>query len=232
MPGGIEGALTRLSERIDVATERAGRPHGAVRVLLATKTVPVEQIRDGIGAGFCLIGENRVQEMAAKGPALADLPHETHLLGVLQSNKINAALRWADCIQSIDHLGIARKVAARAAGRARELEVMIEVNTTGEATKAGCPPDQALELAAQVAALEHLRVTGFMTVGPLTGDQVAIGRAYALLRGIGDSAQRAGLTHAAELSMGMSGDLEIAVAEGATMVRVGRAVFGERPAPG
>jgi pyridoxal phosphate enzyme (YggS family) len=232
--GLIAARLGQAWERIEAACAAAGRPAGAVRLLLATKTQPVGAIRAALAAGAAVIGENRVQELVAKGPELAGWPHQAHVIGPLQSNKVNAALRWADCVQTVDSARLAQRLNARAIGRPAPLDVMVQVNTSGEATKAGVEPAQAAALATAVAALEGLKLTGFMTVGPLTDDAARIRRAYARLRAVRDQVAASGLpgtAEAVELSMGMSGDLELAIAQGATMVRLGTAVFGPRPAP-
>jgi pyridoxal phosphate enzyme (YggS family) len=224
--------LDALKERVSRAAQGCGREADAVRILLAVKTVPAAEIRVAFGAGFSLIGENRVQEMDAKGPKLAGWPHETHLLGPLQSNKVNAALRWADCIQTVASLATGRHLASRLGRSGRStLDVMVQVNTSGEQSKAGCLPGAAVELAASLADLEGLRVVGFMTIGLLSDDDVAVAGSYARLFDVREAALTCGvpgLAHASQLSMGMSGDLELAIAEGATMVRVGTAVFGAR----
>jgi pyridoxal phosphate enzyme (YggS family) len=226
----IQDRLTRARQRIDQATAAADRPAGSVKLLLATKNQSADAIRCALLAGAGLIGENRVQELAAKGPALADLPHQTHFIGQLQSNKVNSALSWATCLETIDSLRLAQRVRLRCVARPVPLEVMVQVNTSGEAAKNGVDPAQAEDLACQVAELPGLRLTGFMTVGPLTDDAAQIARAYADLRQIRDRVVAAGgsLADATELSMGMSGDLEIAIAEGASIVRLGTAVFGPR----
>ncbi|MDR3202214.1 MAG: YggS family pyridoxal phosphate-dependent enzyme, partial [Bifidobacteriaceae bacterium] len=201
-----------------------------VGILLATKTVAPGPIRQALRAGGRVIGENRVQEMTAKAPELAELVHETHLIGPLQRNKARAAAACADCVQTVADLRLAERLAALAADSAA-LAVMIQVNTSGEATKAGCPPAEAPDLAEAVATLPGLRLRGFMTVGLNSPDSAAVARSYATLRAIRDQVLAAAIPGAAgarELSMGMSGDLEIAIAEGSTMVRVGSAVFGPR----
>ncbi|MCE1173385.1 MAG: YggS family pyridoxal phosphate-dependent enzyme [Propionibacteriales bacterium] len=228
----IADRLARLRERVAVAEQAAGRPAGSVRVLLATKTQPAELIAATLAlpeAAGMLRGENRVQELVAKGPALAGLGVPTHLIGPLQSNKINAALRWVDGIESIAGLDLAHAVASRLEP-ARLLEVMIQVNVSGEPTKSGVATDEAVQLALAVAELPGLAVTGFMTIGANTPDQSVVRSGYAQLAAIRDQALGAGLSTATELSMGMSGDLEAAIAEGATIVRVGTAVFGPRGA--
>jgi pyridoxal phosphate enzyme (YggS family) len=219
-------------DRIAAACHASGRPASDVRLLLATKHQPASAIRVAIGAGCHLIGENRVQELVAKAPVLADLPHEAHIIGPLQSNKINAALRWATCIETLDSLKLAQRLATRVADWPDGIDVMIQVNTSGEATKSGAEPALAAELACQVAALRPLRLRGFMTIGLNSADPIAVGRSYAALRRIRDTVVASGgqgTQLATELSMGMSGDLEIAIAEGATIVRLGTAIFGQRP---
>jgi pyridoxal phosphate enzyme (YggS family) len=217
--------------RVAAACAAAGRPVNQVRLLAAAKTQSAESVAAVIAAGVELIGENRVQELVAKGPALSAWPHQSHLIGPLQSNKVNAALRWADCVETVDSLRLAERLSSRALARGGPLDVMVQVNVSGEATKAGVPVAEATALAEAVAMLEGLRLTGFMTVGPNVGDPVQIRRAYASLRRIRDQVATSGApgtADAVELSMGMSGDIEEAVAEGATIVRVGAAIFGPR----
>jgi len=232
-PAAVADRLARLRARIAAAESAAGRPPGSVRLLLATKTQDADTIRAAVAADTgtphpVLVGENRVQELVAKGPALADLGVTTHLIGPLQSNKVNAALRWASCIESVASLDLAQRLAARAGG----VEVYVQVNVSGEPTKHGVAPAEAAELARAIGALDGVRLSGWMTVGANSPDADVVRSGYALLRRLRDEvvASRApGTGDAHELSMGMSGDLELAVAEGATVVRVGSALFGPRP---
>lgn len=230
----VTARLAAVRERVAAAAERAGRDPGDVTVLLATKTVPPDVLRLAVDAGALVLGENRVQELTAKAPVLTDPAPAWHVIGHLQSNKVNAALRWASCVQTVDGLGLARKLSDRCAAVGRELDVMVQVNVSGEPSKHGVRPDDAAELAAQVAALPHLRLTGLMTIGAPSTDESAVRAGFARLRAVRDDVMgsgRPGTSGARELSMGMSGDLEPAVAEGATLVRVGSAVFGVRPPP-
>ncbi len=223
--------LTGVRRRVDAAAQAAGRDPDDVTVLLATKTHDAATIRTVLtlpGAAGLLRGENRVQELVAKGPALADLPTPTHLIGPLQSNKINAALRWVTCVESVASARLADALSARVEP-GRSLEVMVQVNVSGEPTKHGVTPAEALVLARHVGTLPGLRLTGFMTIGARSDDETVVRTGFAALRTIRDSAVAEGLTTATHLSMGMTGDLELAVAEGATIVRVGTAVFGARP---
>ncbi len=203
--------------------------------MLATKTQPVQTVRAAVQAGVRLLGENKVQELVAKGPGLADLSPTVHLIGHLQSNKVNAALRWAACVQSVDSLELAERLSRRCEAVDRDLEVMVQVNVSGEESKYGVAPAQATALAAAVAVLPRLRLTGLMTIGANSDEDAVVRAGFAGLARLRDEVLASGLpgTGAAhELSMGMSGDLELAIAEGATMVRVGSAVFGQRSVAG
>ncbi len=224
--------LAGVRTRVAAAAEAAGRDPDSITVLLATKTHDAATIRAVLtlpSATGMLRGENRVQELVAKGPALADLPTPVHLIGPLQSNKINAALRWVTCVESVASDRLADALSARV-GPDRTLDVMVQVNVSGEETKHGVAPGEALALARRVGTLPGLRLTGFMTIGAHTDDESVARAGFATLRTVRDAAVADGLTTATDLSMGMSGDLELAVAEGATIVRLGTAVFGPRPA--
>jgi pyridoxal phosphate enzyme (YggS family) len=235
----LRSRLAAVHARIDRAAEDAGRSPADVTLMLATKTQDAATIRlaveahRALGVGRrLLLGENRVQEMVAKGPALADLALAYHLIGPLQSNKVNAALRWADSVDAIESVDLARRVAERRAGYA-DLDVMVQVNVSGEASKHGIAPDEAVGLATAVAALAGLRLVGFQTIGAMSDDPLVVRTGFAALRAVRDEVVASGTpgtAEALELSMGMTGDLELAVAEGATLVRVGTAVFGARPA--
>ena len=228
----LAARLATVRARVADAARTAGRDPAEVSVLLATKTQPAQVVRavlDLPGAAGMLRGENRVQELVAKGPALAGLPAPVHLIGPLQSNKVNAALRWVTCVESVASTRLADALSARVEP-GRTLDVMVQVNVSGEETKNGVTPDEAPTLARHVAALPGLRLTGFMTIGAHTSDETVVRSGFATLRTIRDTALADGLTSATALSMGMTADLELAVTEGATIVRVGTAVFGPRPA--
>jgi PLP dependent protein len=241
---GLAERLARVRSRIATAETTAGRPPGSVRLLLATKTLDAETVRAALLADMAatattagaphrvLVGENRVQELVAKAPDLADLAPELHVIGPLQSNKVNAALRWATCVQSVDSPALAERLARRCAETDRTLDVLVQVNVSGETTKSGVPPEHARALADAVRALPALRLRGFMTIGARTPDEATVRAGYAVLRDLRDATVADGAAEATELSMGMSGDLELAIEEGATVVRVGTALFGARPAPG
>lgn len=228
----ILAALHAVRERIDATAHACGRRPEDVRLLLATKTVPPERILVALRDGSTLIGENRAQELTEKADALSVVPHEAHFIGHLQKNKINQVLRYASCVQSIDSVTLADQVATRIAADRAPLEVFVQVNTSAEDSKYGCAPADALPLARHVGSLPQLRLRGFMTIGLFSDDAVAVRASYRRLREVRDevlAASLPGSENARELSMGMSGDLDLAIEEGATMVRVGTAVFGVRP---
>ena len=213
----LADALAEVRERVAAAERRSGRAPGAVTLVAATKTVPVVRIAEVVGLGVLDVGENRAQELLAKAPALAGTAPAPrwHFLGTLQRNKVRALVPWVCCWHSLDRAELAVELARRAPGT----RVLVEVNLGREATKAGCDPAGLTALVA-LAATAGLEVAGLMTVPPRDGEPR---RWFARLR---ELAVEHGL---AELSMGMSDDFEIAVEEGATMVRLGRVLFGARP---
>jgi PLP dependent protein len=215
----VAAAVTDVRARIATAARRAGRDPATVTLVGATKTVPPERIAEAVTAGVTDLGENRAQELLAKAPTLADLDPAPrwHFLGPLQRNKVRALAPLVACWQSIDRIAVGDTVARHAPGA----EVFVEVNLAGEPQKPGCPPD---ETAALVDALRArgLIVAGLMAVPPVSDDPRPW---FARLRDLAQAAQTPGL------SMGMSDDFEAGIAEGATVVRVGRALFGRRPRP-
>ena len=203
-----------------------------MELLLASKTMPVPVVRAAVLAGARLLGENRVQELVAKAPELADLAPTWHVIGPLQSNKVNAALRWATRVQSVATLDLAERLSRRCETVDRDLEVMVQVNVSGEATKSGVAPEAAprarhrgrrAAAAAPDRPDDDRRPLRRRRPGPR---RATPGCASCATRWSASGAPGTGA--AAELSMGMSGDLELAVAEGATVVRIGSAVFGPR----
>ncbi len=224
-------------QRIARAADDAGRGPTSVRLLLATKTQAAATIRTALELAEeleipVILGENRVQELVAKAPELADLAPTWHLIGPLQSNKVNHTLAWAHGIESVATFELAERIARRATTTARTVDVFVQVNVSGEPTKSGVDPADAAALATRVAALGGIRLRGFMTIGANTPEAAVVREGFSRLRAVRDvvlTSGAPGTAEATELSMGMSGDLELAVAEGATIVRLGTAVFGARP---
>lgn len=234
MAATYEERLAEVRARVRAAEVAAGRQGSGVRLLVATKTWGPDEAGAVVRAGGRLVGESRMQELAEKGPALAAAGAEVHVIGQLQRNKAQIAVAWATCVQTVDSLALAERLSRLAVAAERGLDVMIQVNVSGEDSKAGVEPGGALELARAVQALPNLTVTGWMTIGLNSPDEASVRAGYAVLRGIRDQALIASergemeLRDAWELSMGMSNDLEWAIAEGATIVRVGTAVMGSR----
>ena len=213
--------LERVRERLARAAERAGRRPGDVLLIGVSKTVEVERIRAAVAAGVTALGENRVQEAKGKVAELGRLA-AWHLIGHLQTNKVKDALPLFDLIHSVDRLELAREIERRAAARGQVVDVLLQVNVAAEASKGGVGPEAVGETLDSIGKLSHLRVRGLMTIPPEV-ERAEDSRAwFCQLR---ELAERHGLR---ELSMGMSGDFEVAIEEGATMVRVGTAIFGPR----
>jgi PLP dependent protein len=232
----IRADLAAVRERVDGACVAAGRAPGEVELLLATKTQPASRIAAAVAAGARLIGENRVQELAEKDAELTalagGLPFERHFIGHLQSNKVNQVLRYVTCVQSVDGVELADRLQRRLEALDRTLDVLVQVNTSGEDSKFGVDPAAAVAVVREVAGRDRLRARGLMTVGLQSPDEAAVRVSYRALRELRDAAADVIGAELPVLSMGMSGDLEAAVAEGATLVRVGSAVFGARPPTG
>jgi pyridoxal phosphate enzyme (YggS family) len=232
-PADAEAIRTRLAaveSRIETACVASGRDRAAVRLLLATKTVDPQRVRVAIEAGANLVAENRVQEVRPKYEALTDLNYERHFIGHLQSNKINALVPYVSCIQSLDRLSLARKLQAKLEREGETREVLLQVNTSGEDSKFGLEPEALVDFATEVSRMDSLRIRGLMTIGLFTEDVELARPSLRRLRELGDQVRQLNLDGVVmdELSMGMSGDLEVAIEEGATIVRVGSAVFGGR----
>jgi hypothetical protein len=219
----IRTNLDRVRARIARAAERAGRRPDDVLLVAVSKTVDVERVRAAVSAGVSALGENRVQEAKEKVAVLGH-PVPWHLIGHLQTNKVKDALAIFDVIQSLDRLELARECDRRARARGRLVEALLEVNVAGEASKGGFAPDEVAAALDAMARLDHIHLQGLMAIPPAVERAEDARGWFRALRGL---AERHGLK---ELSMGMSSDFEVAVEEGATIVRVGTAIFGPRAA--
>lgn len=223
----LESSLHVVHQRLRSAQVASGRMVDATKLMLATKTQSTETLRAVAALGEHLFGENRVQELVPKTTALVDLPIEWHFIGHLQTNKVKDVIGRVRCIQSVDRPSLIDALAAECAKKETSIDIMIEVNTSFESSKHGCHPDEVEHLIEMVESHERLRIKGFMTIGALSDDESLVRRGFAMLRHIRDRYD-AQYGSSSELSMGMSHDLEWAVAEGSTIVRVGSAIFGER----
>lgn len=227
----IAANMQAVIDRISRACAAAGRDPGAVALLAVTKTWPVAALREAAAAGQCAFGENYVQEALAKIDALRPLGLAWHFIGPLQANKTRAVAENFAWVHSVDRLKIAERLAAQRPAGMAPLDVCVEVNVSGEASKSGVGPGEAAALCRAVAALPNLRLRGLMAIpepAPDADPKSAVARRrFAQLRELRDELNGGGLDMDT-LSMGMSHDLEAAVMEGATIVRVGTAIFGER----
>lgn len=224
--------LAGIKQRIYNAATGAGRLPGDVQLLLATKTVSAEKIKAAIDAGEHLIGENKVQELKEKEYLLGTLNIQRHFIGHLQTNKIKDVLKYANCIQSVDRLELVEKLDSRLLFEKKLLDVFVQVNTSFEESKFGAHPDDAIRLLEKVKSYGTMNIKGMMTIGLFDADPEKVRPSFRLLKEIRDAAIRENLLRAgAVLSMGMSGDLETAIEEGAGMVRVGTSIFGKRHNP-
>lgn len=250
----IAGNIALVLERIAKAEEASlrtgtwGDEKPRTKLMLAAKHQPIENIRTAIAAGATLFGHNQVQQLVAMVDELgesqgglsdaqadSDIPEiMTAVIGHIQSNKLSQAMQYAQRIDTVDSLRTARQIARRQQVRLDEglavgpYPILLQVNSSGAPTQFGCEPGELIELAHQVSALEAVRIDGLMTIGA-QGDEATVRESFRLTRGLSEHMRKIpGLENATELSMGMTGDLEIAVEEGSTLVRVGSAIFGPR----
>jgi pyridoxal phosphate enzyme (YggS family) len=214
-----------LQDRIATACAKSGRSPSDIRVIVVTKTHPVDTVQAVIDCGIRDIGENRVQEIEQKAPLVTG-SFEMHLIGHLQSNKVNKVVPLVQWIQSIDSVRIAEKIGNTEAGLQKKIKALVQVKTADEATKSGCAPEECFALAEYVAKNPGLEFCGLMTIGPLDASESDTRKSFAALRMCAEKCRH--LAPRIELSMGMSSDFEWAIEEGATMIRVGTMLLGQR----
>ena len=225
----VSGNFTTVMDRISAAAKRAGRDPSSVRLVTVTKTVRPERIREAVAAGATILGENRVQEAREKIEVLGPIA-DWHLIGRLQTNKAKYAVKLFDLIHSVDTIELARELDKQAAKSGKVQDVLVEVSIAGEASKAGMAIRGTPALVREVAMLRQVRVRGLMTMPPYSEDPEASRPFFSVLRELSEAIAKENIPGVSmeELSMGMSGDFEVAIEEGATLVRVGMAIFGER----
>jgi hypothetical protein len=222
--------IARIRNTIVDAALRSGRKASDVRLMAVTKTVDDDRIMEAIEAGVDIIGESYIQEAKIKIEKMGR-PLEWHMIGYLQSNKAKYAVRLFDMIHSVDRMDLALELDRRSKALSHVMKVLIEVNIRGEETKSGVPYKEVIQLIRDVSALDNLSIQGLMTMPPWFDDPEEARPYFVALRELRDKiiAENINRVEMRELSMGMSGDYEVAVEEGATIVRVGRSIFGERP---
>ncbi len=226
----IETRVKSVLAKIRSAAEKVGRPASQVRLVAATKTVAIQQITEGVQAGLSILGENRVQEALTKIPAFNHCQVQWHFIGQLQRRKVRSVVGVFDLIHSVDSLELAQEIDRRAADAGLRQDVLLEVNIGSEPTKAGFRPDDVQQAVSDMARLSHVCIKGLMAIPPPTADP---GSARPHFRKLNELAKMIDSQHfpsvkMEELSMGMSNDYEVAIEEGATLVRVGTAIFGAR----
>jgi PLP dependent protein len=228
--GQVADNLARVRDRIEAACQRAGRDPNSVRLMAVTKTHGPELVEEAYAAGVRLFGENRVQEAVAKAEQVTDHPDLVWaMIGHLQTNKARAVAGFAREFHALDSIKVADALHRWLQDAARDLDVFIQVNSSGEPQKHGLPPDQVEAFAHDLAKLGTLRVRGLMTLAVFSDDRAAVESCFARMRSVQRDLQQAGPPGSYdELSMGMSGDFELAIEYGATTVRVGEAIFGPR----
>ena len=227
----IQRNLAAVRERIAAACQRAGRDPSSVRLLPVSKTVDEARIRLAYAAGCRFLGENKVQEAQRKADAIADLQDlRWSVIGHLQSNKAKLVARFASEFQALDSLHVAEALERRLQSEGRSLDVLVQVNTSGEASKYGLPPAEVASFIRHLPVFSALRVRGLMTLAVFSADTEQVRRCFVCLRTLRDQLRQNTPAGVAldELSMGMSGDFEIAIEEGASIVRIGQAIFGAR----
>ena len=226
----VQTNLRNVLENIGRSAEKAGRPRNSVRLVAVSKTVDVESIRQAVAAGATALGENKVQEASSKRPLLSELPAEWHLIGALQKNKANRAAETFDWIESLDDFELASKLDRACERLNKRMPVLIQVNVGREASKSGIAEEEAAEFADRVSVFTHLEVRGLMAIPPYTEDPEEGRPHFIRLRKLAQRIESQKLTGVSmsELSMGMSHDFPVAIEEGATLVRVGTAIFGPR----
>lgn len=226
----IADNLRRVQERIAAAAERVGRDPSEVTLVAVTKTRGLDEVRAVIEAGATDLGENYAQELEAKAEALADMEVRWHAIGHLQTNKVRKLAGFIHLVHSVDSLRLAEEIDRRAAAAGRQVPMLVQVNVSGEKSKFGLAPAQALSLAREMGELNAARLAGLMTMPPYSDDPETSRPHFVALRELRDRLVEAGIPaeRLRELSMGMTGDFEVAVEEGATLVRVGTAIFGPR----
>ncbi len=225
----IHENLSRIQDRVAAAAAHVGRNPDSIELVAVSKTKPVGLIVEAIEAGITHIGENRVQEAQSKHPQIAH-PVKWHLVGHLQRNKVKQALQIFDLIHSVDSPRLLAEIDRRSAESNRTTEILIQVNTSAEPSKYGLEPEQTLDFIESAHPYTHVRIKGLMTIGAFLSDPEAVRPMFAVLRRLREKviAQQFPNVEMDTLSMGMTNDFEVAIEEGANLIRVGTAIFGER----
>jgi pyridoxal phosphate enzyme (YggS family) len=227
--GSVEENIKNIWSRIEKSAGKTGRNKEDIKLVAVTKTVEAGRIKEAINCGIKIIGENRVQEAESKFSQITEKV-EKHLVGHLQTNKAKKAVELFDFIQSVDGVRIAQEISRRASQMSKSMEVLVEINTSGEETKFGVDPDQALAFVKSISNLEGIRIKGLMTIGLFSDDPEDTRPCFKKLKAVFDQLKSEDIPNVEMkyLSMGMTNDFEVAIQEGSNMVRIGTAIFGQR----
>ena len=222
--------LDQIKERIQQAAESCGRDPNSIQLVAVSKTIAPDRVQKALEVGVTILGENYVQEARDKFQALVQYPVSWHFIGHLQSNKAKYAVRLFDLIHSVDSLKLARELDKQAANVDKIQPILIQVNISGEETKSGIAAEETIDLIKEISQLKHVSIRGLMTMPPYFNQPEKVRPFFAALRRLRDDIQDRCISNMSleELSMGMTGDFEVAIEEGATLVRIGTAIFGER----
>lgn len=223
--------IDHILSRIETACKISGRNSNDVKLLMATKTVSAENIKLALEYGQTLIGENKIQEIKEKYDDLKSVAHQKHFIGHLQTNKVKELIRYdVDCIESLDRIKLAEKLQNRLEYEDRTMDAFLQFNTSYEPSKFGMAPENAIKFAKEVQQFDRINIKGLMTIGLFSAEKEQVRKCFKLLKNIQQQLLDLDLpVH--ELSMGMSGDLETAIEEGSTIIRIGTAIFGKRKYP-
>lgn len=226
----MEKRIQDVNRRVEKAAQESGRPPHSIRLVAVSKTIPAKRVKEALEAGIKLFGENYVQEARAKFNELYAYHPSWHFIGHLQSNKAKYAVRMFDLIHSVDSLKLSRELNKQAKKINKIQDVLIQVNMSGETSKSGIDPKDAVRLIKEISSLENLSIKGLMTMPPFFNDPDTVRPYFSALRDLRDQLKNESPPNVSldELSMGMTGDYEVAIAEGATLVRIGTAIFGTR----
>jgi len=225
----ISSNINNIVNRVKKACERVNRDPKSVKTIAVSKTVTANNIKIAVESGITHIGENRVQEAWEKYQKIGNIA-EWHLVGHLQTNKVKRALQFFDVIHSVDSVHLAEEINRRALAIQKKIDILLEVNTSDETTKYGLAPEDTISFLKKIKSLPALKIRGLMTVGVFLPEPEAVRPCFRLLKQLQNKINNEGMDslNLAELSMGMTNDFEVAIEEGATMIRIGRAIFGER----
>lgn len=227
----IRDNLREIYKRISEACQRSGRDISEITLVAVSKTFSVHDIREAISAGVVDIGESYAQELRSKFDELKDEPIRWHFVGPLQRNKVKYLVDFIHLIHSVENVKVCQEIEKRASRINRAINILVEVNTSGEPQKHGVEPGQVAQLFREISLFDHVHVRGLMTMAPLVDDPNEARPAFRKLREVQERLLESGVPkiQLQHLSMGMSNDFEVAIEEGATMVRIGSGIFGERP---